>query len=211
MQGLAGRAEPRVVVDYIDATMYDILLSFTAHLNGSVLTEGIAPTTRTGRSIGGAAFYAIYETKDGRYIALTGREPKFAESLLGYLGRPDLIDLCRLDDCIAQDPVKDFLRDVFRQRTLAEWKDALSSLDVSWSPVLDMAEAFREPHIEAREMLLADAEGRKHVGNPIKFRDEPAEIDFKSPALGADNEAVLTDIGYSPADAAAMNDHGVVG
>ena len=184
--------------DYIDATMYDILLSFTAHLNGSVLTEGKPPTTRTGRSIGGAAFYSIYETKDGRHVALTGREPKFAEALLGYLGRPDLIDLCRLDDCVAQDPVREFLRGAFRQQTLAEWKQILPTMEVSWAPVLDMAEAFEEPHMAARDMLLTDPQGRKHVGNPVKFREEPAQIHFESPALGTDNAQLLRELGYPP-------------
>ncbi len=162
--------------DYVDASMYDTLLSWTAHLSGPVLVDREAPTTPAGRSIGGAAFYNVYETKDGRYIALTGRELKFAESLLTHLERPDLISLCAGDDCLAQEPVKEFLRDAFKQRDQDEWKKILAELNVSWAPVLDMVEAFDHEHAVARGMILRDEKGQPHVGNPIKFQNEPAQL-----------------------------------
>ena len=197
--------------EHVDASMYDILLSFTGHLNGTVLTEGKAPETRTGRSIGGAAFYNVYATKDGRHIALTGRELKFAESLLGYLGRPDLVALCAQDDCGAQEPVKEFLRDAFKQRTQAEWVEALSKLELGWAPVLNMVEAFAHPHMTARGMLLTDDRGRKHIGNPVRFVEEPAQIDFHSPALGEDAPDLLGELGYTAAQIADLRRDGVLG
>lgn len=167
--------------DYVDATMYDTLLSWTAHLSGSVLANGKAPTTREGRSIGGAAFYNVYETKDGRFIALTGREVKFATNLLTELGRPDLIELCELDDCVAQEPVKEFLKDAFAQKTQAEWIEILEPMELGWAPVLNMAEAFEIEHAVARKMLVTDDHGIRHVGNPIKFVEEPAELRYEVP------------------------------
>ncbi|MDG2243330.1 MAG: CoA transferase [Rhodospirillaceae bacterium] len=169
--------------DYVDASMYDTLLSWTAHLTGPVLAEGVAPTTRTGRSIGGAAFYNIYETKDGRFIALTGREPKFATSLLTFMDRMDLFDLCCADDCVAQEPAKKALQEAFKRKTQAEWIEALEPLELAWAPVLDMVEAFEQEHAKAREMIITDPAGLRHVGNPIKFREEPAEIKFDVPGI----------------------------
>jgi len=197
--------------DFVDATMYDTLLSFSSHLIGPVLAEGKAPLTRTGRSIGGAAFYNIYETKDGRFIVLSGREPKFAESLLTYLGRTDLIALCSTDDCVAQEPVKDFLRATFKTRTQAEWVEALSKLDVGWAPVMDMAEALEQPQAKARDMLLVDAQGHKHIGNPIKFTEEPAAFGFASPGPNQDAEQILRGLGFSAADYARMRTSGAFG
>jgi crotonobetainyl-CoA:carnitine CoA-transferase CaiB-like acyl-CoA transferase len=197
--------------DYVDATMYDILLSFTAHLNASVLVDGQAPQTRTGRSIGGAAFYNVYATKDGRHIALTGREPKFVQNLLGYLGRPDLVELCTRDDCAAEEPVKAFLRTSFSTRTQAEWIEVLSAMELGWAPVLDMVEAFAHPHITGRDMLLDDPAGRKHVGNPIKFTGEPAQIRFQSPALGQHARELLTELGYTDTDLSRFTETGVLG
>jgi crotonobetainyl-CoA:carnitine CoA-transferase CaiB-like acyl-CoA transferase len=217
MTGLAGilmalyRREQTGRGDFIDATMYDSLLSFSAHLSGSVLGEGRAPLTRTGRSIGGAAFYNVFETKDGRFIVLSGREPKFAENLLTDLGRTDLIPPCLVDDCVAQEPVKEFLRAAFKTRTQAEWVEALSKLDLGWAPVLDMAEAFQQPQARAREMVMTDAQGRKHIGNPIKFAEEPARFGFESPALNRHAEEVVMALGYSRTDIERLKAGGVFG
>ncbi|MSO97052.1 MAG: CoA transferase [Rhodospirillaceae bacterium] len=202
MMGLSGvlmalyRREKTGQGDFVDTAMYDSLLSFSAHLVGPVLDEGKPPLTKTGRSIGGAAFYNIYETKDGKFIVLSGREPKFAEALLGYLGRLDLVELCRHDDCVAQEPVKEFLRGAFKARTQAEWIEALSKLDVAWAPMMDMAEAIAQPQAKARDMLMVDELGRRHIGNPIKFTEEPAKFGFRSPTLNQDAEAVLRALGY---------------
>jgi crotonobetainyl-CoA:carnitine CoA-transferase CaiB-like acyl-CoA transferase len=217
MMGLAGvlmalyRRETTGLGDFVDAAMYDSLLSFSAHLTGPVLGEGKAPLTKTGRSIGGAAFYNVYETEDGKFIVLSGREPKFAENFLGYLQRPDLVALCQRDDCEAQEPVKAFLREAFKTKTQAEWVDALSTLDVGWAPVMDMAEAIEQPQAKAREMLIVDDQGRKHIGNPIKFTEEPARFGFNSPTLNQDAEALLAPLGYDPARVAALRADGVFG
>ncbi len=177
------RREKTGVGDYVDATMYDTLLSWTAHLNGSVFVDKTAPTTREGRSIGGAAFYNIYETEDKRYIALTGREEKFASNLLNALERPDLIELCKTDDCLAQEPVKSFLTDAFKQKTQAEWIEFLTPIELGWAPVLDMVEAFQQDHAFKRGMILSENDDVRHVGNPIRFNNEPAEIKFDVPDL----------------------------
>ena len=169
--------------DYVDATMYDTLLSWTAHLSGSVISEGKAPTTFEGRSIGGAAFYNIYKTKDEKYIALTGREFKFVNSLLFALDRTDLIDLCKVDDCLVQKPVIDFLTSTFLTKNQKDWIEFLEPLELGWAPVLDMVEAFQNEHARARDMIIEDGNGITHIGNPIKFLNEKSEIKFNVPKL----------------------------
>lgn len=197
--------------DFVDIAMADALLSFSAHLSPSVIADGRAPTTRTGRSIGGAAFYSVYETEDGRYLALTGREEKFVDNLLRALGRPDLAPLCKTDDCAAQGPVRDFLAATFKTRDLNAWTAFLTPLDVGWAPVLDMAEAFDQPQARQREMVVRDPQGRVHVGNPLKFAADPARLSFDSPTLGQHAEAILADLGYDDATIDALRRAGTLG
>ena len=59
------------------------------------------------------------------------------------------------------------------------------------APVLDLKEAFDRPQLQAREMLLQDEQGQLHIGNPIKFRHEPAQIDTRLPGLGEHTASVL--------------------
>lgn len=181
--------------DIIDASMYDALMAWTAHLSGPVFAERIPPTTATHRSIGGSAFYNIYETRDGRHIALTGREMRFAEALLNALGRPELIELARHDPGPEQQRLIAEMRAIFATRDWSEWREFLSGVDVSWAPLLDMAEAFDHPHARAREMLV-ERDGVELPGTPLKFAHEPGEPGIRSPLLDEDGPA-LRERGWS--------------
>jgi crotonobetainyl-CoA:carnitine CoA-transferase CaiB-like acyl-CoA transferase len=177
------RRETTGAGDVIDANMYDALMAWTAHLSGPVFHERTAPTTRTHRSIGGSAFYNLYETADGRHIALTGRELKFAEALLTALGRMELFELAKADPGPEQQRLIGELRAIFASRSFEDWCDFLAGVEVSWAPVLDMAEAFDHPHARAREMLFRDDTGTELPGTPIKFELEPGEVRTRAPAL----------------------------
>ncbi len=178
--------------DVIDANMYDALMAWTPHLSGPVFDQRVPPTTRTHRSIGGSAFYNIYQTADGRHIALTGRELKFASALLKALQREDLFELAKHDPGPEQQHLMAELRAIFEQRTFAQWCDFLADVDVSWAPILNMAEAFDHPHAKAREMLIEDSDGSELPGTPVKFKDEPGEVQTRAPRLNEFAEDVAT-------------------
>ena len=171
--------------DYLDIAMFDALLPWSAHIAGSAIAGGEPPRSATQRSLGGAAFYNVYATKDGRHIVLGGREAKFAANLLTALGRPDLIPLC--DDTRVgpgQQPVKDFLATEFAKRTRDAWVAWFHDKDVAFAPVLDFGEALAQPHVAERG-LLVEADGAHHLAPPIRFAAEEPWIPSESPELGA--------------------------
>jgi crotonobetainyl-CoA:carnitine CoA-transferase CaiB-like acyl-CoA transferase len=166
--------------DYIDIAMFDSLLPWSAHIAGSALAGGPAPRTENQRSLGGAGFYNVYETADGRHVALGGREIKFARALLTALGRPDLIALAEAEAGEAQAPLIAFLRETFRTRSRDEWDRFMADLDVAYAPVLDFAEAFAQPHIAERGLLHGI-----HIAPAMRFAGEtwsPGPV----PPLGGD-------------------------
>jgi crotonobetainyl-CoA:carnitine CoA-transferase CaiB-like acyl-CoA transferase len=167
--------------DYIDIAMYDALLAWTPNITGSVLGEDKAPVPQRMRNYGGQAMNRLYETKDGGHIALAGNERKFCENLFAALGRADLAALAASEPGPAQQPLIEFLSQVFRARTCAEWEAFLGPLDLCWAPLRNLKEAFDDPHTEARGMAVRDASGNRHIGPAAKFRDEPAEPDLTLP------------------------------
>jgi len=169
--------------DTVDANMYDSLMAWTAHLSGPVFASRQPPATNTHRSIGGSAFYNLYETRDGRFIALTGREMRFAEALLEALDRPELIPLANEEPGEKQQELMEELRAIFKVRDYADWCEWLKNVDVSWAPVLNMAEAFDHPQATAREMLIKLEDGREIPGTPVKFSDEPGQPALLAPKL----------------------------
>jgi crotonobetainyl-CoA:carnitine CoA-transferase CaiB-like acyl-CoA transferase len=178
--------------DYIDISMHDVTVGAMLNILGPTFAENRQPIPTHERTTGGAAFYRPYETRDGRFLVLAGQEPKFIHNLLGALGRPDLAELCLRGPGPHQQPVMHFLAEVFRGKTLAEWDTYLATLDVCYGRVNTLPEAFAHENLEARGMLLKDAQGRTHVGPPIHFRNEPASPVLREPSLGEHTQAIMS-------------------
>jgi crotonobetainyl-CoA:carnitine CoA-transferase CaiB-like acyl-CoA transferase len=181
--------------DYLDIAMHDSLFAACANVVGPALTENRHPIVKHQRTTGGAAFYRIYDTRDGRQLVLAGQEPKFVRALLHALGRLDLEPLCLSGPGPHQQPVIDFLSATFRQRSLSEWMTMLAKLDVCFAPVNTLPEALDDPNLRARGMLLSDASGRRHLAPAIHLRDEPAMPSLRAPLLGEHTIEVLARVG----------------
>ena len=196
--------------DHVDLGMFDAVVSWTAHVAGAVFADGRAPEPDAERTQGGAAFYRPYGTREGRYITLGGGEMKFVVNFLEAIGRPDLIPLGRAPAGPAQAPLHAFLEETFAARTQAEWIEWFAGRDICFAPVLDLKEAFDDPHLAARDMLVRDGDGAAHLGIPIKFREEPGRIAPEVPALGQHSTAILRELGYDEAECRAMARDGII-
>jgi crotonobetainyl-CoA:carnitine CoA-transferase CaiB-like acyl-CoA transferase len=185
--------------DYLDIAMHDTLLAWTCNVMGPVFAEGRAPTPKAERTWGGNAFYNLYGTKDGQWLALGASEHKFAENFLAKAGRSDLAPYAHRQPG-EQGPLIVFLRSLIREKTLADWLAWLEGIDVAYAPVRSLKESIDDPNTRARGMLLEDERGRKHLGVPIKFTREPAEPRLRAPGFGEHSAAILKELGYRDAD-----------
>jgi crotonobetainyl-CoA:carnitine CoA-transferase CaiB-like acyl-CoA transferase len=189
--------------DYIDISMQDSLVSWLVNVVGPVFAEDRELVLSTERGFGGNAFYNLYRCADGRHMSLGGSEVKFAANLLNALGRPDLVDLCKLPPGAGQDPVKAFLRDTFAGQPLAHWEAFLQPLDVCWAPVRTLHEALASPQVQARGMRRqAEQQGFgggsvTELGIPIRYRQEPGRIRTEIPRLGEHTFEVLRSVGLT--------------
>jgi crotonobetainyl-CoA:carnitine CoA-transferase CaiB-like acyl-CoA transferase len=195
--------------DYLDIAMMDALIASLPNAYGLSMTERRQPVAKHERTWGGNAMYRVYETKDGRFIALGGAELKFAANLFTALGRPDLILLCALPPGPGQDPVRDFLTQTFLTKTQAEWVQWMTGKDIAFAPVKTLREGLDDPQTRHRAMVVQDARGWEHLGIPIRFANEPGEIRSDPPAHGQHSEAILRSLGFAEADLADMKADGV--
>jgi crotonobetainyl-CoA:carnitine CoA-transferase CaiB-like acyl-CoA transferase len=197
LQGLAGvlmallRRQSTGRGDYVEIAMLDSLLAATPNIVGPVFAEGRAPNPKHERTTGGGAFYRVYDTRDGKQVALAGQEPKFVERVLGALGRSDLAPLCARGPGPHQQPVAAVLAEFFAARSQAEALEWLDRLGVCYAPVHSLLEATRDANVAARGLLLRDALGRPHLAPPIRFAAEPARPTLHEPALGEHTDEVL--------------------
>jgi formyl-CoA transferase len=94
-----------------------------------------------------------------------------------------------------------------------EAMDILNKLDIPCGPILSMKEIAYEPSLrETGTVVEVDHPKRGKyltVGNPIKMSDSPTDV-TRSPLLGEHTDEVLSQLGFSPDDVAAMRAEGAV-
>jgi formyl-CoA transferase len=167
------------------------------------LTRKIEP--RVGSRSNNTAPRNVYETSDGRFIAISASIQSMAERLYRAIGRADMIDDPRfrtntdrvknIDE--ADRPVADFIK----ARTLAENLSVFEAAEVTAAPVYDIDQFIADPHVRAREIVtdLPDAQMGSvpmHAVVP-RLSGTPGEIRFPAPALGEHNDAILGGLGLS--------------
>ncbi len=163
----------------------------------------------------------LYETADGRFLALTTFEDKlwrrFADAVADR--SPALADprfATRAGRNLAKREIGALLKPLFRQQSLAQWSDLLNAADTGWSPVYEKDELLSDPHLRARGFLVT-APDRPGDDAPIRYSLFPAKFDAmhepvpsRAPLLGANTDAVLRELGRSGAEIDALRRDGVV-
>lgn len=196
--------------DYLDISMSDCLVASMPNNMGSAMAERRQPDTTQSRSLGGNALYSLYETRDGKWIALGGQELKFAVTLLTLLGRPDLIEVSKRPPGDAQSELRDFLRQTFLTRTQGEWIEFCGGHDVPFAPVRTLPETLDDPHFRFRNMVATDSRGWDRIGNPIAFADERSTTRLELPEIGEHSRQILEAAGYTPAEIGKLAAEGAV-
>ena len=157
----------------VDAAIVD----GTAHLNAMLagLIAGGAWREERGQNLldSGAPFYDVYETADGRHMAVGAIEPQFYAELLDGLG---LVDPAPDRSDPGNWPaLREAIAARFRERTQHEWTDVFEGTDACVSPVLPLTEAARHPHLAARHTYV-DRGGVVQPAPAPRFSRTPAAL-----------------------------------
>ncbi|HEY1739170.1 MAG TPA: CaiB/BaiF CoA-transferase family protein, partial [Acidimicrobiia bacterium] len=158
---------------------------------------------------GGAPFYNVYETADGKFVSVAPIEPHFYAVLLDKLGvdpasLPDQYDRGRWPE------VRDRFAAIFRERTRDEWCALLEGTDACFAPVMRLGEAPDHAHNVARHMFVPGADGRLEVAPAPRFSRTPGAPRPSYRYEGADTDAVLTDLGVSADNIATLRATNVI-
>lgn len=97
---------------------------------------------------GGAYFYDLYETKDGKYMTVGALEPKFFKIFKNNLELPELCQFPgnQYEKVIAIDLVKR----AFLKKTQVEWSDIFENSDACVYPVVEWEDASQHSHNKFR-------------------------------------------------------------
>jgi crotonobetainyl-CoA:carnitine CoA-transferase CaiB-like acyl-CoA transferase len=157
-----------------------------------------------------------YQTADG-FICVLPYNTKQWRAFFALMERPDMIEDPRVNDGKTRSEKIGELYEMVAQ-CVRDWPtepllEALHTADIPHGKATPLGELASDPHLDAVgifEHFDHPTEGRIRLVRPgVKFEKTPAGIRTLPVALGADGEALLREVGYSPSDIARMIDDGV--
>jgi crotonobetainyl-CoA:carnitine CoA-transferase CaiB-like acyl-CoA transferase len=161
---------------------------------------------------------ANYQTKDGRWIALTCLQAgKYWPHVCNAIDRPELATDPRFSDHASllghSADAALLLREAFAERTLAEWREKLADFAGQWAVVQDTLEAAADPQSAAngyiQECRTAEGTPFKLVAAPVQFGGQPA-VPQRAPELNEHGDAILADLGLEWETVVDLRVRGVV-
>jgi alpha-methylacyl-CoA racemase len=144
----------------------------------------------------GAPWYDVYETKDGKFVAVGAIEAKFYEELTSRLG---LKNLPPQNERAGWPRMREAFTRTFKQKTRDEWCAVFEGSDACFAPVLSFSEARRHPHNAARKGYVTSA-GVEQPAPAPRFSATPPAVRREPPERGALGREALADWGFSAAE-----------
>jgi crotonobetainyl-CoA:carnitine CoA-transferase CaiB-like acyl-CoA transferase len=142
------------------------------------------------------------------------------ENFCRAIGREDLARFALRRDHFASvadraaQQAKQEVQDILRQKTRDEWFAFFQDKNVCVAPVYTVEETFRDPQVQARQMVTDIEEPRygrvRQAGIAIKLSETPGSIRRAGPYVGEHTDEVLCTLGYSEAERASLRQAGTV-
>jgi len=153
----------------------------------------------------------VWTCADGRYLCTTDMEPRYWARFCAAIERPDLAP--RQHDIEGHPMMQREIAAIIATRTRDDWVAVLEAADTQAQPVLSMAEALAHPHHRARGMVLdvplSGSFPVVQLGLPFHLPDTPAIAPVPAGDPGADNAAILSELGLSADEAARLAANGL--
>ncbi|WP_144730896.1 CaiB/BaiF CoA transferase family protein [Acinetobacter oleivorans] len=201
---------------YIDMALLDVQIATMANQGMNYLSSGNIPK-RYGNAHANIVPYQVFKAFDRDFIIACGNDTQFIQ-LCRSIGLPDLANDVRFarnaDRIKHRDEIIGILQTHFLTKTADEWVDAIYAAKVPVGVINNLEQAFEEPQVIAREMLVEmnhpQREKLKVIGSPIKLSRTPVEYKTAPPLLGEHTQAVLGRV-VSSDKLAELKEKGVIG
>jgi alpha-methylacyl-CoA racemase len=144
---------------------------------------------------GGDPLYGCYRCADGKYLALGALEPQFRQALVAGLGLADVS--------------KAAVAKAVGRKSRDQWVAHFAGKDACVAPVLSLGEAPAHLHNRARG-TFADVEGVLQPGPAPRYSLTQCDAPEPPREAGADNDAILGELGYGADEIAGLRARGAI-
>jgi formyl-CoA transferase/CoA:oxalate CoA-transferase len=201
---------------HVDVAMLDSVAALLTYQAGIVFATGHSPG-RLGNRHPSIAPYDTFDAADGPIVLAVGNDDQWRRfcSVAGLdAAATDPRFVTNAGRVQHGDALRAVVAPAMKTRTRAEWTARLVSEGVPAGPVRPVNEVLADPQLAAREMLVPLAHAAAGeitvLGVPVKLSETPGGVVSAPPILGEHTERVLAELGYGPADIAALRHERVV-
>jgi crotonobetainyl-CoA:carnitine CoA-transferase CaiB-like acyl-CoA transferase len=202
----------------IDVSLYEAIFRVLDELAPAYAEAGIIRGREGTRTLN-AVPHGHYESKDGKWLALSGTSDVMFKRICDLMGRLELATpemygegRRRLEN---YDEVDQIVTDYIKSVTRDEFLERCVEFHVPAAPVNTIAEIFEDPHFKARGTLV---EVPDTSGNPVtmpnvvpRLSETPGQVKSTGPLLGNATERVLRDLcGLDAEEVSRLREKGVV-
>ena len=152
---------------FLDVSLAETVLAWQAIPLTLAQRKGNEPRRAAAMLNGGAAYYQIYRTSDGKFITLGAVERKFWESFCRAIGRPEWG--ARHGEPFPQTALIAAVSALVAEKPLAHWETVIDPADCCFHAVVELADVPDHPQIAERRLV-------HRVGN------DPALVETLFPA-----------------------------
>ncbi len=201
---------------HIDIALLDVQVATLANQAGNYLLAGELPV-RMGSAHPSIVPYQPFACADGHVMLAIGNDTQFGS-------------FCRAsgNDEIARDPrfssnaarvehraaLLDLLEPLMKQRTIDQWCSLAEQASFPCGPINTIDRVFTDPQVQSRGMrigMASETYGKVDlVASPMRLSATPVSYRRAPPALGADTDAILGELGLTQAELHRLRETGVI-
>lgn len=186
----------------IDLALLDVQIAWLYNQGVNHFVDGQIPQ-RLGTGHPNIAPYQLYEAADGYVLLGAANDVQFAK-FCTFVGRADLLERPEFQTNAVRvsnrQLVNDMVAEIIAQETVDYWVTEMSKIKLTCSKVNNVAEAFEDPQVIAREMRIQmnhPLTGEKPVdliASPLKMSETPVSYRQPPPTLGQHTDQVMSEV-----------------
>ena len=200
-----------------DVSLVESSIAAAAWETAGFLATGVVPE-RIGHQHRVNTPYQIFETQDGRYLAIGAPNDELFRRLMHALGLERYLTDARFATYVLRKQNEPDLLGVvspaIRERSADDLEAVLMEAGVPCSCVNNFQEVFANPHIRARNVVEDVNHPRmgttRAVRNPVLFDRNGPSIRRPAPLLGEHSAEILRELGYGAAQIESFSKAGAV-